>query len=147
MDIQKLTNLKTEIENIDKIHHIKILQILINNDVKYSENRNGIFVNMNSFNDKTIGEIQTMLLYIKEQEKNLNDIENINFIKKELKLKKIQSIKIKKGDYEIEISSSENVNYQRIQQISSQDENSQKILLRSNFCISLNKLSIFCSSL
>ena len=77
MDIQKLTNLKTEIENIDKIHHIKILQILINNDVKYSENRNGIFVNMNSFNDKTIGEIQTMLLYIKEQEKNLNDIENI----------------------------------------------------------------------
>ena len=77
MDIQKLTNLKLEIENIDKIHHIKILQILIANNVKYSENRNGIFVNMNSFNEKTIGEIQTMLLYIKEQEKNLNDIENI----------------------------------------------------------------------
>ena len=34
-----------------------------------------------------------------------NDLENINFLKKELKLKNIQSIKIKKGDYEIEISS------------------------------------------
>ena len=38
-----------------------------------------------------------------------NDLENINFLKKELKLKNIQSIKIKKGDYEIEISSSENI--------------------------------------
>ena len=55
-----------------------------------------------------------------------NDLENINFLKKELKLKNIQSIKIKKGDYEVEISSSENVSNQRIQQVSIQDENSQK---------------------
>ncbi len=55
-----------------------------------------------------------------------NDLENINFLKKELKLKNIQSIKIKKGDYEVEISSSENVSNQRIQQIHSQEENSQK---------------------
>ena len=55
-----------------------------------------------------------------------NDLENINFLKKELKLKNIQSVKIKKGDYEVEISSSENVSNQRIQQIHSQDENSQK---------------------
>ncbi len=33
------------------------------------------------------------------------DLENIAFIKKELKLKNITSIKIKKGDYEIELSS------------------------------------------
>ena len=51
------------------------------------------------------------------------DLENINFLKKELKLKNIQSIKIKKGDYEIEISSSENVSNQKIQQISLSDEN------------------------
>jgi len=55
-----------------------------------------------------------------------NDLENINFLKKELKLKNIQSIKIKKGDYEIEISSSENDSTQKIKQIPSQDENSQK---------------------
>ena len=52
-----------------------------------------------------------------------NDLENINFLKKELKLKNIQSIKIKKGDYEIEISSSDNVSNQKIQQISLRDEN------------------------
>ena len=54
-----------------------------------------------------------------------NDLENINFLKKELKLKNKQSIKIKKGNYEIEISS-ENVSDRRIQQIPSQDEKSQK---------------------
>ena len=52
-----------------------------------------------------------------------NDLENINFIKKELKLKNIHSIKIKKGDYEIEISSSENIQDQKIQQISLLDKN------------------------
>ena len=50
-----------------------------------------------------------------------NDLENINFIKKELKLKNIQSIKIKKGNYEIEISSNENIRDQKKQQISLQD--------------------------
>ena len=33
------------------------------------------------------------------------DLENISLIKKELKLKNITSVKIKKGDYEIEVSS------------------------------------------
>ena len=55
-----------------------------------------------------------------------NDLENINFLKKELKLKNIQSIKIKKGNYEIEISSNENIRDQKIQQISLQDESLQK---------------------
>jgi len=51
-----------------------------------------------------------------------SDLENINFLKKELKLKNIQSIKIKKGNYEIEISSNENIRDQKMQQISLQDE-------------------------
>ena len=50
-----------------------------------------------------------------------NDLENINFLKKELKLKNIQSIKIKKGNYEIEISSNENFRDQKMQQISLQN--------------------------
>ena len=54
-----------------------------------------------------------------------NDLENIIFLKKELKLKNIQSIKIKKGDYEIEISSSENIDNKKIRQISLQNEDSQ----------------------
>ena len=77
MNINKLKNLKNQIDNLDKIHHLKILKILKDNDVKYSENRNGIFINMNSFNEETIISIQNTLNYINEQEKQLKDIETI----------------------------------------------------------------------
>ena len=48
------------------------------------------------------------------------DIENINFIKKELKLQNIRTIKIKKGDYEIKISTEEFSSNQNIKQLTSQ---------------------------
>jgi len=50
------------------------------------------------------------------------DIDNINLIKKELKLKNIQSIKIKKGEYEIEISSNEKYFGQKIKKHELQSE-------------------------
>ena len=74
MDIGKLVVLKEQIENLDAFHHNKILKVLIKNNIKYSENRNGIFVNMNSFDEN---EIKKTLLYITKQEKSLQDIENI----------------------------------------------------------------------
>lgn len=77
MDTGKLVVLKELIENLDVFHHNKILKILVQNNIKYSENRNGIFVNMNSFDEKTIKDIEKTLKYIKNQEKNLQDIENI----------------------------------------------------------------------
>ena len=69
MDTGKLVVLKEQIENLDAFHHNKILKVLIKNNIKYSENRNGIFVNMNSFDENTINEIKNTLLYITKQEK------------------------------------------------------------------------------
>lgn len=77
MDTAKLVVLKEQIENLDVFHHNKILKVLVKNSIKYSENRNGIFVNMNSFDKNTIKEIEKALLYIKNQEKSLQDIETI----------------------------------------------------------------------
>lgn len=77
MDTAKLVILKEQIENLDAFHHNKILKVLVKNNIKYSENRNGIFVNMNSFDKNTIKEIEDSLLYIKNQEKSLQDIETI----------------------------------------------------------------------
>tara|TARA_B100000900_G_scaffold400506_1_gene404182 strand:- start:4503 stop:4823 length:321 start_codon:yes stop_codon:yes gene_type:complete len=77
MNIDKLKKLKNEIDNLDKIHHLKIFKILKDNGIKYSENRNGIFINMNSFDEKTIKEVEKTLNYINEQEKQLKDIESI----------------------------------------------------------------------
>ena len=50
------------------------------------------------------------------------DIENINFIKKELKLQDVRTVKIKKGNYEIEISTGEVLSSQNIKQLTSQTE-------------------------
>ena len=77
MEKNILINLKNKIEELDRIHHPKILQVLINNNIKYSENRNGIFINMNSINTETIKQINLTLTYISEQEKTINDIESI----------------------------------------------------------------------
>ena len=71
------TKLKSKIEKLDKIHQTKILEILINNNIKYSENRNGIFLNMENLNKKTVREIEKNLEYFQKQEKTLTDIETI----------------------------------------------------------------------
>jgi|TARA_B110000971_G_C20018446_1_gene505103 hypothetical protein len=83
MNIEKLNNLKNVVENLDKIHHLKIFKVLKDNNVIFSENRNGIFTNMNSFDEKTIKDIERSLNYIKKQEKHLKDVESI---KDDLKL-------------------------------------------------------------
>lgn len=83
MNIEKLNNLKNIVDNLDKTHHLKIFKVLKDNNVIFSENRNGIFTNMNSFNEKTIRDIEITLQYIKKQEKHLKDIETI---KDDLKL-------------------------------------------------------------
>jgi hypothetical protein len=75
MNIENLQDLKNEITKLEKIHHLKIFKILKNNDIKYSENRNGIFVNMAALNTNTLDLIKKELLYIKQQEKHLKDIE------------------------------------------------------------------------
>ena len=50
------------------------------------------------------------------------DLDNINFLKKELKLKDIQTIKIKKGNYEIEISSKVKDDSQKIKKETSDND-------------------------
>tara|TARA_B100001123_G_C14615213_1_gene751487 strand:- start:136 stop:423 length:288 start_codon:yes stop_codon:yes gene_type:complete len=75
--LKQINNLKQKIEALDNIHHKKILKILIENKIKYSENRNGVFVNMNLFNLQIIKIINEELIYISKQEKHLNDVELI----------------------------------------------------------------------
>ena len=75
MDVNKLQKIKNEITKLDKIHHLKIFKLLKENEVKFSENRNGIFINMATINEKTLEQLAKTLIYIKEQEQELKDIE------------------------------------------------------------------------
>jgi signal-transduction protein with cAMP-binding, CBS, and nucleotidyltransferase domain len=75
--MQDLILLRNKIEKLNQVHHIKILDILSNNNITFSENRNGIFFNMNSFEDKVINELKEYIKYVNEQESNLNETERL----------------------------------------------------------------------
>jgi len=45
-DINELKQLRDHIENMDTIHQIHIFKILKQNQIEYTENNNGVFINM-----------------------------------------------------------------------------------------------------
>ena len=49
------------IKNFSKVEHIEIFKIFKKNNVKYTENSNGIFVNLNILNEKIINRIETFV--------------------------------------------------------------------------------------
>jgi hypothetical protein len=73
---EQLKNLKTNIEKKDPSHHKKILEIIVNHDVGFSENNNGVFLSLNKLPVTILKEIETYLKYIEEQENMLNSIES-----------------------------------------------------------------------
>ena len=76
-NIDELKNLKKIIEDMDVIHHQKILEILKEDSIHISSNRNGCFINMNNFSSVTIDKIKNFIHYINNQEKALSHVENI----------------------------------------------------------------------
>ncbi len=77
MDTKELINLKKKIENIDISHHIEIFRIFQENNISFSENRNGIFINMNNLTSEIINKIIKYLTYIKTQEQHLSNVEQL----------------------------------------------------------------------
>jgi len=69
--------LRDIIENMNKIHQIHILKILKENDIKFTENSNGIFVNMSLLNKKTLNRIRKFIKYVHLQEEQLENVEDI----------------------------------------------------------------------
>ena len=72
-----LLDLKKKIENIDDIHHKKILEIFLKHNINVSENRNGCFINISNLSQEIQNEITEFLKYINKQEKTLSDVEKI----------------------------------------------------------------------
>ena len=71
LSISELKKLKEKIDNLEMCEHVELLKIIIKNDVKYTENSNGIFINMNKLKDNCINDITAFLDFIN---KNLNNI-------------------------------------------------------------------------
>ena len=71
LSISELKKLKEKINTLEMCEHVELLKIFIKNDVKYTENSNGIFINMNKLKKCCIDDINKFLDFI---DKNLNNI-------------------------------------------------------------------------
>lgn len=76
-NVNNLNNIKTIIENMDKLHHIEILKILNDQkDIYINENNNGTFVNLSELNINTILKLENYINYFKQQQKHLINLED-----------------------------------------------------------------------
>ena len=75
--MKDLIHLRNIIEKMNIIHHVKIFEILTKKNIDFSENRNGIFFNMNKFDESTIKEINTYISYVNIQENKLSETEKL----------------------------------------------------------------------
>ena len=81
-DVKKL---RDTIQNMDSIHQVNILKIIKKNQVDFTENSNGIFINMSLLDETTINEMTKFVKYVSLQEKQLDSVEDIKAqYKKEL---------------------------------------------------------------
>ncbi len=83
---EELEKLRKIIENLNNTHHLEIAKIFKLNDIKLTENNNGIFINLNKIPHNVIEKIKQYLEFIKTQEKLINidetkkeTLENIYF--------------------------------------------------------------------
>ena len=88
-NIKDKKQLVKDISNLNKIEHIEIFKIFKKDNIKYTENSNGIFINLNKVDDKTLLKVRNFLNFYNNNNKKLNDytikrqeIENNYFIDK-----------------------------------------------------------------
>ena len=75
--IDELLYLQNCITSMDKMNHLKILQILVSHNAELNENKYGVHVNLSNCDTDTIKEIKDFIVNNEKQEEMLNNIENI----------------------------------------------------------------------
>ena len=73
--MESLKYLRDKIELLNAFHQIEILRILHTNNVTFSENKNGVFVNLTYVSSDIIDTISEYIVYVYKQESQLNEIE------------------------------------------------------------------------
>jgi hypothetical protein len=108
-----MVNILNKIKKLNKDEHYEIFKIINKNNIKYTENSNGVFIDYNIIPEKVLMEIENFLKFseinkknldIKEQiqKKYMNEIintpciDNIKKLKKNISIKKNNPIVFKK---------------------------------------------------
>ena len=76
MDYKDIISLRNNIEGLDHIHQLRILEIVNKETTDYTENSNGIFINMTVLSKNTLKEISNYIDYVLLQQQQLDKIEN-----------------------------------------------------------------------
>ena len=70
--IKRLKEIRDTITELDVCEQSEVLKIVEKNNIKFTENKNGVFINMNKLSDKAIEDIELFLQYINNNyKKNL----------------------------------------------------------------------------
>ena len=70
-----LVILREKLQALSKFHQLEVLRLLNKKKVEYTENRNGIFVNMNNLQEESIAALNNYLNYVSTQQNQLESME------------------------------------------------------------------------
>lgn len=103
VNIKKIKKLKEKILNLTKKEHIEVFKIIREKKENYSENRNGVFINMNKLDIQIIEKVSNFVDFCYENNKKI-DLDNqiIQNLKENLQKNEIYSGKITKTDSEMQ---------------------------------------------
>ena len=73
--IENIEKLRDSIEAMEQIHQIRILEICNEYSVKYTENANGIFINMTLLDDAVLDRVCQYMNYVHLQQSQLDNVE------------------------------------------------------------------------
>ena len=82
--IKEKRNIIDYIQRLNKEQHIEIFKILYYDNIKFTENQNGIFINFHLVSDYTIKKIENFIIFCRnkqeELEKKNNDLQQERFL-------------------------------------------------------------------
>lgn len=67
-----VTHLRDRIEALPKIHHKDVARILLENNITYDENKNGMFVNLSTVPQDILEKVARFISYIDLQQETID---------------------------------------------------------------------------
>ena len=74
--MENVANLRDRIEQLDKKNQVEVFRIFNKHGCSFTENKNGVFMNLSVVASEVINEIQEYLKYVEKQENQLEELES-----------------------------------------------------------------------
>ena len=71
--MEHLVKLRDRIQKLEKIHQLHILKIILEHNIAYTENSNGVFINIGTIDDTVKKSLEDYLEYVEVQETQLDE--------------------------------------------------------------------------